>query len=653
MKNLYLAVLILLTFCNTAFSQEDYIKTQDRVVEMERASHARFISRQMSAAEFVNSSNNFDIHYYRCEWYINPSVLYVSGKITSYFTITASASSVVFDLSKAMTVDSVYYHGQKISFSADTALQTVQVNFPAAVNQGSTDSLSIYYQGQPDDTGRESFTNSFTHDGYPVIWTLSEPYGARDWWPCKNGLNDKTDSIDIIITSPSAYRASSNGLLTSEVVNGSDRITHYKHRYPIATYLVALSVTSFVSFTDYIQLGSVNLPFDQFVYPFAESYYRDAAFRVIRSMKLFHDTFGEYPFIKERYAQTEWRVGGGMEHQTNSFIADVWDGLVAHELAHQWFGDKITCGSWQDIWLNEGFASFLTNFNEENFYTYEEYMVTRRSQLKNIVSKPDGSVYVDDTTNVSRIFSNRLTYNKGAWLLRMLRWKLGDSAFFKGMRSYLNDPAVAFKYARSQDFIRNMEASSKQNLTEFFADWLYGQGYPTYQLKWMPMSGGWVRTLLSQTTSHNSVSFYEMPVPVKFKKGNQEAIIIIDHKKNDQFDYSRLGFVPDSAFIDPDLMLISANNTVNKITENASGPNTVVIFPNPVQDQFYVYLRNFSSTNVSITLHNSIGQLIWSSQLSLTNGGDFITVPSSRLAGGIYWIRVKGENVNVVKKVLK
>ncbi len=621
---------------------------------MEKAAHERFMNLQTSSVDFVKASTNFDVNHYRCEWYIDPNVRYISGKITSRFIISENTGSIVFDIAHKLTVDSIWYQNQKISYQQDTTQQTVLINFPGSLPAGKVDSVSIFYQGVPDQLGLGSFTKHVTHDGYPVIWTLSEPYGARDWWPCKNGLNDKADSIDIIVTSPSAYRTSSNGILLNEAVVIDKRIMHYRHRYPIASYLVAVSVTNFVSFTDYVQLGTINLPIEHFVYPFAENYYRNAVFRVVRTMQLFHGVFGDYPFIKERYAQTQFRFGGGMEHQTNSFIVDIWEGLVAHELAHQWFGDKITCGSWQDIWLNEGFAVFLTNFNEENFYSYEQFMVTRKAQLKNIVSKPDGSVFVDDTTDVGRIFSGRLTYNKGGWLLHMLRWKLGDSAFFRGVRRYLNDPSVAYKYALSEDLKRNLETESQQDLTEFFKDWLYGQGFPSYQLQWTPMSNGWVRTILNQTSSHSSVSFFEMPVPLRFQKGIQEKTIVIDHRKNNQLDFNNIGFIPDTVFIDPDLRLISANNSAFKISESTSGPNTVTIFPNPVPGQFYINLRNFTENKVTVTLHNSLGQLIWSKSLSLVNGGDLVNVSSDKLSGGVYWLRIKGEgNLNVVKKILK
>ena len=166
-----------------------------------------------------------------------------------------------------------------------------------------------------------------------------------------------------------------------------------------------------------------------------------------------------------------------MEHQTNSFIVSPNENLMAHELAHQWFGDKITCGSWQDIWLNEGFATYLSYF-----YFEKGDPAGHLNRLKNlsnaITSVPGGSVWVEDTTNVGRIFSSRLSYNKGAYLVHMLRWVLGDTSFFRGVRQYMNDPKLAYGFAITEDLKRNLEQVSGKDLTEFFNDWFKGQGHP-------------------------------------------------------------------------------------------------------------------------------------------------------------------------------
>jgi hypothetical protein len=235
----------------------------------------------------------------------------------------------------------------------------------------------------------------------------------------------------------------------------------------------------------------------------------------------------------------------------------------------------------------------------------------------------------------------------------MLRWKLGDEAFFKGVRDYLRDPAVAFGYAFSNDLKRNLEKASGTDLTGFFADWLYGEGYPSYQLNWEVIGNGWIQTNLSQTTSHASVDFFEIPVPVRFKNASRDTTIVINHIKNQQIAFQQIGFQPDSAFIDPKLKILSAKNTVSKTTPPAE-PNSVTVFPNPVQSQFTVYLKNFQLGTYSLMLYNTKGQLLWKNQMSNFSGSNLITVPSSNLPSGIYWLSIRGgKDIKIVKKILK
>src|SRR6185436_16576056 len=375
---------------------------------------------------------------------------------------------------------SVYYRGSKISFSRPADL--VQINFPGNIPASQKDSVTIFYKGVPANTAFGSFVQDF-HNGTPVIWTLSEPYGSRDWWPCRNGVDDKADSIDFIISCPNAYRASSNGMLINETDNGITRTAFYKHRYPIASYLVAFAVTNFKVLHHSVQLGTVNLPMITYCYPEDENAFQVNTPKVLQSLSIYHQYFSAYPFINEKYGHTQFGWGGGMEHQTNSFITSPNENLMAHELAHQWFGDKVTCGSWQHIWLNEGFATYLSYFYFEKIDPAGH--LNRIKGLSNsITTLPDGSVFVEDTTNIGRVFSSRLTYNKGAYLLHMLRWVLGDTLFFRGLRQYVNDPALAYGFAKTNDLKRNLEQISNKTLTEFFNDWFIGQGYPSYTVKW-------------------------------------------------------------------------------------------------------------------------------------------------------------------------
>ena len=647
MRIIFIICLFIILKAGAQPSADNY-KQLNEIALMEMQAHERL--GQMEALTLA--STNFDVKYYRCEWEVDPAVRYITGKVTAYFVVSSTATDISFDLMDALIVDSVKQRNNLVTNQHSN--NVLQISFSAPVNAGILDSVSIYYKGVPANTGFGSFIQ-FQHAGTPVIWSLSEPYGSRDWWPCKNGLDDKADSIDIIITAPAQYKAASNGLLQSEVLiaTGTKKITHWKHRYPIASYLMCFAVTNYVVFNNSVQLGNVTLPMQTYCYPESLTSFQNGTQNVLDAMQLFHNTFGDYPFIKEKYGHVQFGWGGGMEHQTSTFIVSINEGLIAHELAHQWFGDKITCSSWQDIWLNEGFATYVAAFYMEKKYPAST-IANRKNVINNITSQPGGSVKVDDTTNANRIFDGRLSYNKGSYLLYMLRWKLGDSVFFKALRTYQQDPKVIYGFAKTADLKKHLEQESGQDLTEFFNDWYTGQGYPAYNVEWTPIGSSYIRIKMNQTTSHPSVNFFELPVALKFKNATQEKTIVVDNKTNGEIFIKNLGFIADSVFIDPEYWLISKNNTATKVPDVVGGQNVVQVFPNPVKNQFYVYLRNFVSTGVTVSLYNSIGQLVYAKNISLINGAEYLEIPSQHLPAGQYTLQLRGSGgFKYIKKLLK
>ena len=635
----------LLIFSKTFAQTINYCKQVDDIAAMERLSHARL--SDTTAKTFA--SNNFDVKYYRCEWEVDPAIRYIKGKVTVYFTVTSPASSISLDMVDPLITDSVKQRNAVLNFQH--ANNVLQVNFSTTLPSGSLDSISVFYQGIPPSGGFGSFTVT-THAGVPIIWTLSEPYGSRDWWPCKNGLDDKADSIDVIITHPAQYKAASNGLLQSETISGLNKITHWKHRYPIASYLVCMAVSNYAVLNDSVRLGSVNLPMQTFCYPENLSLFQANTPLVLGTLQFYNTVFGEYPFIKEKYGHVQFGFGGGQEHQTSTFVFTPDESLMAHELAHQWYGDKVTCASWQDVWLNEGFASHLASMYMEQKYP-STAAAARNSEIANITSIPGGSVLVDDTTNVNRIFDARLTYRKGSHLLYMLRWILGDSIFIKALQQYHKDPKVSYGFAKTADLERNLEQVSGKDLSYFFKEWFSGQGYPSYNVQWTQIGSDYVKIKMGQTTSHPSVDFFQLPVALKFKNATQEKTVIVNNTVRDQIFYQNIGFVADTVLIDPDYWLITRNNSAKKVADSTSGQNIVQVFPNPVQERLYVYIRNYTPPLVSVELFNSSSQLLYKKVLAV-NGSLFTEIPFSNFSKGVYYIKVSwGTDVRFVKKIVK
>ncbi|HEX7585976.1 MAG TPA: M1 family aminopeptidase, partial [Prolixibacteraceae bacterium] len=491
------------------------------------------------SAVFTESDDyaNFDLIYQQLNFTVDPAVNQIAGSVFSNVKfLKDNISQIQFDLVDSLVVDSVKCNQVMTTFTHSGNKINITLLMP--MQKGSISSSEIFYHGAPPQTGFGSFTVS-KHNNIPVIWTLSEPYGARDWWPCKQSLADKIDSLDVFITCPSQYRAASNGKLISDIVSGEKRTAHWKHRFPIATYLVAIAVTNYETYSDFLDLlDGKKIEVLNYIYPEYLATAKTKSAEILSVLQFYNSKFITYPFASEKYGHAQFGWGGGMEHQTMSFMTTLDFELVAHEMAHQWFGDYITLSSWHNIWLNEGFATYLTGLVYENLKEGYFWPIWKAIQVKNITSVPDGSVYVSDTANVSRLFNGRLTYTKGAYVLHMLRWEMGDEKFFQGMKDYLTDPAIANGFASQVTFVKHMETAADTSFTEFFNDWYYGEGYPTYRMNYFPDPTNPIRQILriSQSPSNASVSFFEMHVPVRvWKDGKSKDLRLYNTLQDQEF----------------------------------------------------------------------------------------------------------------------
>jgi len=236
----------------------------------------------------------------------------------------------------------------------------------------------------------------------------------------------------------------------------------------------------------------------------------------------------------------------------------------------------------------------------------------------------------------------------------MLRWILSDSVFFNAIRRYQKDPKLAYRFANTDDLKRNLEQESGRNLSEFFKDWFKGQGYPTYNVQWSQIGSSYVNIKMNQTTSHASVDFFELPVALKFKNATQEKTIVVDNKTNGETFFRHIGFIADTVLIDPEYWLITKNNVSSKVPDVSVGQNSILVFPNPIQDRFYIYMRNMASTKAGINLYDAVGRLVYSRTVPLVNGSEYLEVPSGKLASGVYFIKIWGDNgIKFVKKLVK
>ncbi|MFM9944346.1 MAG: M1 family aminopeptidase [Bacteroidia bacterium] len=626
-----------------SFSQSDL----ENIAKSERM-------RYESKALFKKSllTEGYDVIYQRLELDIRLDQRWVYGKITTGFKPLKPAFNLLqFDLEDYLKVDSVIFKYKKVVFTHSNKLITIQLS--NNVNIGVADSVTVYYQGNP---GLNNPYNSFVFDAHnkanphPIAWTLSEPYGSKGWWPCKESLSDKIDSLDVVVKVKKGNKAASNGVLIVEKqINDSQEIYHWRHRYPIATYLVGVAVTNYVAYTDYmVYPGNDTLPIVNYVYPESEAEARIKTPETLKMMHLFDSLFGAYPFKKEKYGHAQWNWGGGMEHQTMSFMVHFNFNLVAHELAHQWFGDWATCGSWEDLWLNEGFATYLTALCHENLISKQDFQNMMAATRSNIVKEDGGSVFVNDTATRSRLFSGRLTYDKGSFVLHMLRWNLGDRDFFEGVKNYLTKPGISYGFGTTTDLKKELEKASGQNLTEFFKDWYYGEGHPNYDITWSHV-GNHIAIRIKQTPSHSSVSFFNIPLPFIIHGKTKDSAMILDPLSKDNTFTVDLNFVPQSVEFDPNVWIL-CKSTVLKIRPTNSPE--IQLFPVPVGNTLSIYA--YRGSIESVTIYDMMGRLVLIKDfVSEEIIKDSHELEVNKLSGGIYIVKIATEAGTAIQRIIK
>jgi aminopeptidase N len=548
------------------------------------------------------------------------------------------------------------YHGVSISFSHNDNLINIPFSKPLPLNE--MDSISIIYNGNPVSTALGSFVRR-THAGNPIIWTLSAPYGAADWFPCKNDVTDKVDSIDIFIKAPKSNLAASNGKLVSiESVDNDWNIHHWRHSYPIATYLICLAVTNYEAYSDwYMRSETDSVEILNYVYPESLSTAQQKTPNTTVSMRFFERIFGVYPFSDEKYGHAQFGWGGGMEHQTMSFMINFDYDLIAHELSHQWFGNMITCGSWHDIWLNEGFATYATALYQEEYYP-SAWTSWKSNTIANVTSSSKGSVYCLDTANINQLYNERLIYNKGALVLHTLRWVIGDEAFFQTMWNYTHDPNLRYGSAVTSDFIAHAESASGKDLTDFFDVWVYKEGHPTYTFNIEQTDPQHATFILSQQPNHESVTCFKMPIPVLFSGAERDTLIVFDNNALEQTFTFSPGFAIQSVTFDPDRWLICKSKSLFVGIDEAEEDSFIRIYPNPTEGKLKVTGNGLRVTSVEIfdlmgRVQKAEGRKQKAEKLPLHFGEGWSEVNISHLPAGVYFVRVTTENGVVTRKVIK
>ncbi|UCC80689.1 MAG: putative Ig domain-containing protein [Candidatus Zixiibacteriota bacterium] len=523
------------TFAQKIVSREDFRNSEWR---MKSEYYKKLLERNGGSVALDQS--DYDVKY----WELDVDVTNIIGQII-YGKVTMTSESMVnglttvdYDFHSNMTVDSAFMGGNTVSYTRPNHL--IRVTLDRAYDEGEQFTTVIYYHGHPPGGNWGSFTWG-QHNGQPIISTLSEPEGAREWWPCKDMPHDKSDSSDVYITVPDNLVATSNGRLVSNNNNGNGtRTFHWQNSYPITTYLISLAISNYQSFTDwYVNTGGDSMPIVNYVYP---EHYNQAVedLNIIpQAIGIFADMFGEYPFINEKYGHSIFAWGGAMEHQCNTSYGSMlitgghdYDWIAVHELAHMWFGDLITCDTWPNIWTNEGFASYLEALWTEELLGHAAYLNYMR--ISNGVLYPSGPIY-----DPWPLFDGNTVYNKGSWILHMLRGVMGDETFFDAMYGYANHPDHMYGTITTQQFQAIMEQYYGASLTWYFQQWLWGVNRPTYQYSWMAenIGGGQYELFLhiDQVQVPPTPTVFTMPIKIYPRIGGVDTLVTVwnDSREDD------------------------------------------------------------------------------------------------------------------------
>lgn len=523
----------------------------------------------------IASMQDYDVHYYKLDLAIERNSIYLSGNTTIAATVlNGPLTAFAFELHPNFTIDSLKVNQQTTGTARNGAVVTATLGFPG-IAQGGQVSVQVFYKGTAPSGASAAIGNGFSTGtsgswGNQATWSLSQPYAAYEWFPVKQQLADKADSVEVWITTDSTNRAGSNGLLQQVTpMPGGKKRWEWKSRYAIAYYLISVSVARYVEYVQYAKpTGYPDSIFIQnFIYdnPATLPNFLTEINKTASMLQVFSSLYGLYPFHEEKYGHCMAPFSGGMEHQTMTTQGLFNQDLTAHELGHQWFGDHVTCGSWKDIWVNEGFATYSEYLYRQSL-SAASALTWMNSKHSSILSQTGGSVYVPDTTDVPRIFSSRLTYNKGAAILHILRYEINnDSLFFAALRTY--QQLYSFGVATGVDFKSVVESTTGQSFTDFFNQWYFGQGYPTFAVQWNQV-GTQFYLSATQSTSFPSVTpLFKTSVDYRVvRTGLPDTILRVWHDQPSKAYTFTLGGVITSISVDPNQNLLNGTGSVTKNT---------------------------------------------------------------------------------------
>lgn len=615
----------------------------------------------MVSSNIYNLGLKYDVKFHHFNLNVERTNKYISGSVRTLAQVVAtSLDTFGVELYNTYTIDSIRLNGQLKAPVRNG--NDVKIPVSPALPNGSMVDVIIYYKGTaPTINGSaigDGFNNrSSTTWGNVVTWSLSEPNSAYEWWPCKQNLRDKIDSVYMFVTTDSTNKVGANGVLSNIVTVGNKKRYEWKSRYPIDYYLISLSVAKYVDYRIYAHPVGLNdsILVQNYIYdnPATLPNFKSSIDQTPQLIELFSALYGMYPFRNEKYGHSMAPLGGGMEHQTMTTLGSFNFTLIAHELGHQWWGDQVTCKRWQDIFVNESFASYSEQLAIEKLQGASQASSNMNSVHNSVMSQNGGSVYCPDSINPNRIFDSRLSYDKGCAIIHSLRFEMNDDTlFFNTLKTIQN--TYKNGTAGIEEVRMIAENVSGQNFNQFFNQWIYGEGYPTFNVKWNQVGSTFILKS-TQTVSMASVTpLFMTSIEYKLQRAIGDTVIRVFHGQPVENYVFTIGGSVTGIVVDPNNWILNkvigpAKDITLTSIDEFENQAQFVVFPNPANEEISVRVFNSNEGNLSIL--DACGRIVWSGNYQ----SEISAIAIGNLNDGLYFIQVtdKASGRTALKKFLK
>ncbi len=591
---------------------------------------------------------NYDVKYLKFNLHVNDTSVFIWGDVSTTAQVVAIMNSYVFELDTLMIIDSAKLNGTLYPVTNSGFIRTILLPFEFV--PGTLFTAQIFYHGVPPPGGGffNAVTKSVSSGGTPMVYTVSDPWVALQWWPAKQSATDKIDSVDMFVTVPDGQADGSNGVLVNidTTTTPGFRTYHWQTHYAIDYYLISIAVSKYTDYKSYMHFtGSSDSMLIQNFFMDTATFnplYKANFDSLAEMIDYYSSLFGRYPFWKEKYGVCYTTLGGGMEHQTMSTIGVPTTYIIAHELMHQWFGDNVTYATWGEMWLSEGFASWAEQLFLNKFWGAAAAKAHRQSLLNIALSSNCGEIYVTDTSGPITLFNQTTVYYKGQGVVTMLRnLAPTDSQFFLVLRTYQS------KYAFSNASVANLNAIVDSiygySLDSFFHQWIYGKGYPLYTITWDQVGSNVIVKLVQSPSCPTGTKLFYTPVELDLKSATADTIVMPYNTLDTQVFVFNWADTMTSLLLNPDALTVCQRKTIIKqdtTLRYSVGTGTILrnnyhVFPNPTKNFWQI---NQLPEDTGLTLLDINGKVIWRGR-----GEKGTTViPGAGLPAGTYFLKISG-----------